>query len=472
MEKPFEHKDFSTPSQNISSLQLDDGSRVAVVGGGPAGSFFSYFLADMAERVGRDIEVDVYEPRDFSGVGPISCNMCGGIISESLVQNLAAEGINLPPTVVQRGIDSYTLHMDVGSANIETPLNEMRIGAVYRATGPRDLKVVRWQSFDGFLLDLASQRGVHLVQNRVDEIRWEGGRPEIVAKDGSTKSYDLLVVAVGVNSTSLKLFEGAGLDYEAPATTKTFIREFYLGIETINRYIGSSMHVFLLNIPGLEFAAIIPTGDYVSACLLGENVNKATLTLFLESPEVKRCMPPGWDSTKISCQCSPKMSIRGAVRPFADRLVFVGDAGVTRLFKDGIGAAYRTAKAAATTAVFQGVSEVDFERHYWPVCRSIEKDNAIGKLLFKFTEMIQKFRFARRAVHHMVESEQKMSGHRRGMSMVLWDLFTGSATYREILKRTMRPTFLARFLRDLVSALLKRPHRAGVTIKTAGDFDE
>lgn len=95
-----------------SQPQLDDGSRVAVMGGGPAGSFFSYFLLQMARRTGLRVDVDIYEPRDFFATGPKGCNMCGGIISESLVQNLAAEGINLPASVVQRGIDSYLLHMD------------------------------------------------------------------------------------------------------------------------------------------------------------------------------------------------------------------------------------------------------------------------------------------------------------------------------------------------------------------------
>jgi hypothetical protein len=31
-----------------ASLSLDNDSRVTVIGGGPAGSFFSYFLMDMA----------------------------------------------------------------------------------------------------------------------------------------------------------------------------------------------------------------------------------------------------------------------------------------------------------------------------------------------------------------------------------------------------------------------------------------
>lgn len=83
-----------------SNLKLEDDSRIAVIGGGPAGSFFSYFLLDMAQRLGMKLQLDVYEPRDFATPGPSGCNMCGGIISESLVQALAIEGINLPPTVV------------------------------------------------------------------------------------------------------------------------------------------------------------------------------------------------------------------------------------------------------------------------------------------------------------------------------------------------------------------------------------
>jgi len=42
---------------------------------------------------------------------------------------LATVGILLPPTVVRKGIDYYTLHMDVGSGRIVTPTEGKRIGA-------------------------------------------------------------------------------------------------------------------------------------------------------------------------------------------------------------------------------------------------------------------------------------------------------------------------------------------------------
>ena len=72
-----------------SPTRLVDGSRVAVMGDGPAGSFFRYLLLDLAERFGIDIKVDIYEPRDLTLPAPQGCNMCAGVISETLVQNLA-----------------------------------------------------------------------------------------------------------------------------------------------------------------------------------------------------------------------------------------------------------------------------------------------------------------------------------------------------------------------------------------------
>ncbi len=446
-------------------LKLNDGSRVAVMGGGPAGSFFSYFLLHLAGRKGLDLQVDIYEPRDFTVPGPPGCNMCGGIVSESLVQMLAAEGIDLPTTVVQRGIEAYVLHTDAGSSRIETPLNEKRIGAVYRGPGPKGLKERKWGSFDGHLQSLAIAKGARVIRERVEGVNRQDGQIALQTRSGLTAPYDLLAVTVGVNSAALKLFQNIDIDYRPPKTTKTFIREYYLGQDIISQQLGSAMHVFLLNLPRLEFAAIIPKGDYVSVCLLGEDIDDELLKTFLDTPVVKERFPDVVRPdllTCAACQCAPRISIAGAVQPYADRIVFIGDCGVTRLYKDGIGAAYRSAKAAANTCVFQGVSAEDFEKHYWPACRLIERDNNIGKFIFGATRLIQSHAFARRAVLRMVESEQARAGSRRRMSTVLWDMFTGSAPYREILMRTLHPAFWLRFAGDLIVSLLRvRSNRGG-----------
>lgn len=438
------------------NLQLGDGSKVAVIGGGPAGSFFSYFLLDMAARLGTDLRVDIYEPRDFAKPGPRGCNMCGGIVHESLVQILATEGINLPPTVVQRGIDSHMLHMGMGSARIETPLEEKRIGAMYRGAGPRDLKETKWGSLDGHLLSLATAKGATVVQDRVDGVQLIDGHPELKTKGGTTQIYDFVGVTVGVNSTLLKNFQTLGINYQPPETTKTYVAEFYLGAKAISEYLGSSVHVFLLAIPGLEFAAFIPKGDYVTMVLIGEGIDKELVRSLLDRPELECCFPPDLDLQDSSCHCSPRMTISGATQPFADRIVFIGDCGVTRFYKDGIGSAYRAAKAAASTAVFQGIGTSDFQRHYWPFCKRLNRDNMFGRLIFAVVGQIQRMRFSRRAVLRTVTREQKKSAGRQPMSTVMWDMYTGGSPYREILVRTLHPSFWAVFLYDCMVSLISR----------------
>jgi flavin-dependent dehydrogenase len=236
--------------------------------------------------------------------------------------------------------------------------------------------------------------------------------------------------------------------------TKTAIREYYLGRETVEKYLGSCLHVFLLDIPRLDFAMLVPKGDFVTLCLLGMDVDENLLQSFLDAPEVKRCFPEDWDRNQPACQCFPRINIQGAFQPYADRVVFIGDSGVSRLYKDGIGAAYRAAKAASATAIFEGISEQDFRNHYWPACNKMHTDNQFGKVIFTVTRLIQRLRFSRRAVLRMAGREQQRAGSHAHMSSVLWDTFTGSAPYKDVFLRTLHPIFLSHFIWDLGGALL------------------
>jgi CRP-like cAMP-binding protein/flavin-dependent dehydrogenase len=450
----------------MGNLKLENGSRVAVIGGGPAGSFFSYFLLDIAGRADKDLRVDIYESRDFDRAGPAGCNNCGGIISEWLVQALSADGINLPTNVVERGIDSYVLHMDIGDVRIETPLHEKRIAAVHRGAGPRGIKEIRFRGFDSYLLEQARNRGAHVVPGRVDGVELRDGRPYVKIQGGQFQGYDLMAVAMGKNTPALKMFEQLNFGYHPPRTSKTYIAEIYLGQKAVAQYLGSSMHVFLLNLPRLEFAALIPKGDYATLCLLGEDIDRDLVRSFLDSLEVKQCLPPDWVTPPDLCHCAPSINVQGAVQPFADRIVFMGDCGVTRLYKDGIGAAYRTAKAAAVTAIFEGVSAEDFRRHYSPLLQNIATDNMFGRVLFMVTRVIQRVNILRRGVLRMVSSEQQQAGEQRRMSTVLWDTFTGSAPYREVFMRTLHPAFWIPFLWDIAAGIFsftsRREHTQGI----------
>jgi flavin-dependent dehydrogenase len=439
-----------------SSLKLEDGSRIAVIGGGPAGTFFAIFLLDMAERAELDISVDIYEPRDFLNPGPAGCNMCAGIVSETLVQMLAAEGINLPGSVVQRAIDSYVLHMDVGSVKIDTPLKEKRIATVYRGAGPRDLKEFKYIGLDKHLLQLALERGAVLINERVNEVTLVDGYPLVKTRNSEGQIYDLVTATTGVNSPAIKMFEKLNTGYTAPESTKTYLREYYLGHETVTKTIGNAVQIFLLDIPRLKFAMIIPKGDYVTVCLLGEQIDMELVQSFLDSPEVKNCLPPSLVAENFSCQCSPRMNTLGAKHPYGDRIVFIGDAAAARLLKDGIGSAYRTAKIAASTAIFHGVSAHDFATYYQPACDKVEYDNDIGRLIFWAVTKLQKLRFARRGMLRMILNEQGKPGSILRMSTVQWDMYTGSGSYKEIFMRLINPAFLLRLGKDMLSSIFSK----------------
>jgi len=441
--------------QSSGAMTLQDGARIAVIGAGPAGSMFSYFFLNMAETMGLEASVDIYEPRRFCHRGPAGCNHCGGIVSESLVQRLATEGIRLPDSVVQRGIESYTLHMDVGDVEIATPLMEKRIAAIYRGNGPRASEPTATHSFDGYLLELAEQKGAQLVQRLVTDVRRDGDRMIVQCADQHRADYDLVVLATGVNSRLMEMLQNASSEFERPDRTKTFICEFHLGRELIRETFGPSMHVFLLDIPKLEFAALIPKGDYVTLCLLGDDIDEALIEKFFAAPEVRNRFPGGVIPEHV-CHCYPRINTRAARPVYGDRLVLIGDSGSTRLFKDGIGAAYRTSKAAAKTAVFHGVAARDFEKHYAPLCRKISNDNQVGKFVFNVASLVQKARFARRGILQMTAQEQQQTERPRRMSGVLWDLFSGSASYTNVFVRTLHPAYIGSLVWHLVSGNLPR----------------
>ena len=175
---------------------------------------------------------------------------------------------------------------------------------------PTGCRPGQWESFDGFLLNLACEKGVNHLKTRVEEIRREAGLPVLKARKGSEKAYELVIGAVGVNSRALALFKTLGFGYKQPRTATTSILELLLGREKVNEYLGTAMiHVFLLDIPRLEFAAIIPKGEYATVCLLGNHIDRELVNRFMSSPEVRNCLPVDWEAAMTACQCLPRINV-------------------------------------------------------------------------------------------------------------------------------------------------------------------
>jgi len=438
-----------------SEFFLQDGSKIGVIGGGPAGSFFSFFALELALKKGINLEIDIYEPKDFNLKGSPGCNHCGGVVSESLVHLLSADGIILPEQVIRRGIETYTLHLENGSTVIEALKYEQRIVSMFRGSGPTGSDVSDIQSFDGFLQELCTKKGAVLIHERVTDVLTEPAGITIMTSK-SKKKYDLVVGAGGLNDQTLSLFKKLVPAFIPPKTVKTHISEYFLGMEMIDKHFGNSMHVFLLNLPGIKFGALIPKGDYVTLVLLGSGISKKMIDRFLQSEAILDCFPEGTElKNNKPCQCSPQINIKNGRNPYANRVVLIGDSSSSKLYKNGIGAAYLTAKAAAFTAVSEGISGKDFKKSFQPVCSKLNSDNIAGKLIFFITTIIQRSHLLKKVIFRMVVKEQEKARSKREMSSLLWDTFTGSASYRNILWRSMNLPLLGKLGWKMLTSIFR-----------------
>jgi hypothetical protein len=123
--------------------------------------------------------------------------------------------------------------------------------------------------------------------------------------------------------------------------------------------------------------------------------------------------------------------------PFADRIY--GSDRPTRLFKDGLGAAYLMGKAAAKAAVFQGVGEADFRQEYYPVYKSIIHDNLYGSILYGVIGQYRRWKYLTKAMVEVVRKEQgDPNNSEKILSSILWDMFTGNARYKNVFFKSLK----------------------------------
>ncbi|MBF0127832.1 MAG: hypothetical protein HQM02_11570 [Magnetococcales bacterium] len=334
----------------------------------------------------------------------------------------------------------------------------MRIAAIFRGGGPQGAEKqapLPWASFDQHLLKLATQKGARRLRRRVTALSWDGGRPRLELGESEGVTYDFLIGAVGLNGSAFKLFDDLHFGYRPPKFTRSFISELYLGESEVKRLLGQAMHVFLLNIPKLKFVAITPKSHYATFIILGDEIDQEMIDRVFATPQVRSCLPPGWVIPVQTCKCQPRINTGPPANIFTDRVVLVGDCGVSRLYKDGIGAAYRLSKVLAVTAISHGIGAEDFRRHYWPACQEMARDNALGMALFTMDEQIKSWDFMRAGMLVAIRREQAGLSPPR-LSSALWDTFTGSGSYVGILQRMVHPSVWVRVALESMRYLLAK----------------
>jgi flavin-dependent dehydrogenase len=207
------------------------------------------------------------------------------------------------------------------------------------------------------------------------------------------------------------------------------------------------VHIFFDHPAGLIFGGLIPKSQYANISLLGHHLPPDAMQQFLRYNGVGALLSEGAASL---CGCSPRVSVSPARGYFSDQFVAVGDAAVTRLYKDGIGSAFLTAEAAAIAAVQRGISKADFEAGYQPACRRITIDNFYGKLLFRMWDFLRSSPPLRKTWMKAIQFEDRLPPAKRIHTFILWGMFSGDASYRTMFWKLAGLPAFASFMRGIL----------------------
>ena len=192
----------------------------------------------------------------------------------------------------------------------------------------------------------------------------------------------------------------------------------------------------------MEHIALVPKGEYLTVAAIGKHIDKAVLpkeTLkvikrILELPQLERILPD-IASCPVACACSPMMTVSVARNPYADRLAIIGDAVGSRLYKDGLYAAYLTASRLAHIVLREGTDKKTLARMYGKTVKWLSWDNRFGKLVFRLMQLTFSNPLLSRILYQTFATELKIRDKsKRPLGEVLWKIASGTADYREILR--------------------------------------
>ena len=394
-------------------MLINDGDTVCIVGGGPGGSACAMALLSEARRVGRKIDVVLFEHKKFSEHRHY--NQCIGVLSPPFEDILKNElGLVLPDHLVLNDMEGYRLHSDLLSLDL-----------IGEESG-RSVSVTR-SKFDAFMLEEAQKAGAQVVHDRVTsvEVNHDG---VLVYSEGDNIKCAVVVGAFGLDDGTCRIFE-QGTPYRQPDFLNTVITRFYPGKEFMQS-MGSIIHAFLLSHPGLEFGAVTPKGEHISINIAGRKVSSHIMMEFLRSAPVQRFLPPHQRREKPLNYFKGKFPIAPARNLFGDRYVTIGDAaGLMRPFKGkGINSAIITGIYSARSIMRHGVSKQAFAENFYQDCSELTEDLPYGRAVRILTNLATSFKF----MDHMIA----VAAERPDFMKAMFGSVSGHDPYKKIIMET------------------------------------
>ncbi len=447
---------------NISELEdpKNINNRIAVIGGGPAGSFFSICLLREARRLNKKVEVFIVEKKSISKVEDNywwskGCNYGAGGISPRLSAILEQAEIPLPPETVRSEVERVWIHGRWKNIPIKVP-KQMKMFSVFRGSLPSKLKE-RQRGLDAFLIGKAIEEGARVLQGEVLEVMSRS--PQFLTlktklASGNVKSIEAYFVAVatGVNfrmgkeygeSPFFRSIQKVNPSFVPAKLRKTIVFELKVPHGVLERNLRNEVYFIEYGskeLP-LEHIALIPKGDYLTVAAIGKYIDRAMLPKEARSiinnivklPQLERILPD-ISSYPVACTCSPSMTVSVAKNPFAERLAIIGDAVGSRLYKDGLYSAFLSASQLAKIIMHSGSDKRTLIKEYGKTVKWLSMDNRFGKLVFRLIRFTFSSPFMSRILYQTFATELKIKDkNKRPLGQALWKVASGHSDYREIL---------------------------------------
>lgn len=414
------------PTTTVRSLQLRDDSRVAIIGGGPGGAACAIRLLEESKRSGMNLQVFVYEPKQF----PRQHNPCMGVLAPPTAEILRERlNIELPPALIKRTIKGYRLHGDRHDIELRAPTTEEPALMVSRS------------EFDELLLSRAREAGAQVVSDRVTGLEFHPDNlehPVRVYSEGESRSADMVVGACGLDDGLLSVLEQVSplkRRYLRPRETMhSILIKLPCDERHIEKRLGGEIHAFLLSdLPRIEFGAITPKEDHVLVNIMGRRVSSVDMEDFLLHRKV-RTLLPRFDLQQLDFY-EGHAPVRHARNVSWDRFVAVGDAtGWLRPFKGmGITTALQTGIAAADVMLERGIDAEALES-YARRLRILTDDHLHGRVLRRLCRTGMEF--------GMIDGLIEMAKTNRDLYAILYDIISGRHSYRRITHEFLRLALL------------------------------
>lgn len=395
-----------------------DSLRVLIAGGGPAGCACALSLVRLAAAMGRKLSITLFEHKQYG----IHYNQCMGVLSPP-IENILSErlGLRLPGELVHRTIEGYWLHSEHNSIHLTDHSSEH----------PEHSVATRRVLLDRYLFTEVRNAGVEVYAHRVCDVEFSDGGVRVYTEGGSFVG-DVFVGAFGLDR-QLGDVLNRRTGYRAPDYLETVITKIHPGQEHVEALNGN-INAFLPGDPAIEFAALTPKGNHITALVAGRGVTGKTLQEFLDSPTCRRVIR---FPIEIGDLYKGSFPICPAKNFYGDNYITIGDsAGLVRPFKGkGINTGLLSGWYAAKSILERGVScqalshvKIDFAEQIG--------DLWYGRAARVMTGLMSRF--------SLLDAVVEVANKSPELSQALFDSVSAQDTYRNIIRRvTGSPSTIA-----------------------------